>query len=157
MVYTARLAKQRYPNSQMVFVGPCLAKKSEAFNVNEVELVINFEELDALLMAAEIDPGSLEAADNEVQASKNAWGFAASGGVLEAVKSKLPEDVDIKPTVFNGIDRKALKQLKVLKKMGKFNFVEGMSCEGGCLGGCYMDVKPMVAQKRLEAMKEKMM
>jgi iron only hydrogenase large subunit-like protein len=83
-----------------------------------------------------------------VQASKNAWGFAASGGVLEAVKSKLPEDIDIKPTVFNGIDRKALKQLKVLKKTGKFNFVEGMSCEGGCLGGCYMDVKPMVTQKR---------
>jgi len=155
MVYTAQLARQRYPNSQMVFVGPCLAKKSEAFGVNEVEMVINFEELDALLMAAETDPGTLETSDDEVQASKNAWGFAASGGVLEAVKSKLPEDIDVKPTVFNGIDRKALKQLKVLKKMGKFNFVEGMSCEGGCLGGCYMDVKPMVAQKRLEAVKEK--
>jgi iron only hydrogenase large subunit-like protein len=35
-------------------------KKSEAFNVNGFEMVINFEELDALLMTAEIDPGTLE-------------------------------------------------------------------------------------------------
>ena len=154
MVYTARLAKQRYPNAQMVFIGPCLAKKSEAYALNEVEMVVNFEELDAMLLAAELDPGTLKTDESEVQASKQAWGFASSGGVLNAVTSKLPDDIDFRPMVFNGIDSKALKQLKVLKKLGKFNFVEGMSCEGGCVGGCYMSVKPMVAQKRLAALKE---
>ncbi|MFA9389218.1 MAG: monomeric [FeFe] hydrogenase [Prolixibacteraceae bacterium] len=153
MVFTARLSKKKHPNAQTVFVGPCLAKKAESFKVPEVDMVINFEELDAMLMAWKIDPGLLESTTNEIEASGDAWGFAGSGGVLGAVKNKLPFDADIKPLVFNGIDSKALKQLKLIKKQNLYNFVEGMSCEGGCVGGCYMNVKPMVAQKRLLKLK----
>jgi iron only hydrogenase large subunit-like protein len=28
-----------------------------------------------------------------------------------------------------------------LAKGNQYNFIEGMSCEGGCVGGCYMSVK----------------
>lgn len=153
MVYSAKIAKERNPNAQTVFVGPCLAKKSESFRVPGIDMVMNFEELDAMLMAAELDPGTLEIENNEVEASADAWGFATTGGVLGAVKNKLPEGIDIRPIVINGLDKKSIRQLNLIQKKNEFNFVEGMSCEGGCVGGCYMNVKPMVAQKRLNKLK----
>jgi [FeFe] hydrogenase (group B1/B3) len=156
MVFTARLAKERHPNAQTVFVGPCLAKKSESYNVEGVDMVINFEELDAMLMATKLDPGMLEVPDYTVDASADGWGFAATSGVLNAVKNKLPEGIDIRPFVFNGLDKKSIKQLALIPKKNEFNFVEGMSCEGGCVGGCYMSVKPMVAQNRLNKLKEQL-
>jgi [FeFe] hydrogenase (group B1/B3) len=156
MVYTARLAKQKHPNAQTVFVGPCIAKKAESFKVNEVDMVINFEELDAVLMASGIELADYASDASEIEASGDAWGFAGTGGVLNAVKKRLPENSNIQPLVLNGIDRKALKQLKIIKKQKQYNFIEGMSCEGGCVGGCYMNVKPVVAQKRLSKLSDEL-
>ncbi|MDA3927720.1 MAG: monomeric [FeFe] hydrogenase [Prolixibacteraceae bacterium] len=153
MVYTAQLAKLKHPNAQTVFVGPCMAKKAESFKVSGIDMVINFEELDALLMAAKLDPRTLEIDQDESEASKDAWGFALSGGVLQAVKNKLPKDIDLRPIAINGLDKKSIRQLNLLVKKNEYNFVEGMSCEGGCVGGCYMNVKPKVAQKRLLKLK----
>lgn len=153
MVFTAKIAKQKRPNAQTVFVGPCMAKKAESFKVTGIDMVINFEELDALLLAVKLDPGTLEISQKEIETSADAWGFASSGGVLDAVKSKLPIGIDIRPIVINGIDKKSIRQLNLLIKKKEFNFVEGMSCEGGCVGGCYMNVKPMVAQKRIAKLK----
>lgn len=156
MVFTAEIAKQKHPNAQTVFVGPCMAKKAESFKVNGIDMVINFEELDALLMAAQLDPGTLKIEESKVEASADAWGFAATGGVLSAVQNKLPEGIDIRPIVINGLDKKSMRQLGLIQKKNEFNFVEGMSCEGGCVGGCYMNVKPMVAQKRINQLKEQL-
>lgn len=156
MVYTAILAKERYPNAQTVFVGPCLAKKAESYKVAGVDMVINFEELDAMLMAAKIDPGVLEIKSESVDASEDGWGFAVSGGVLAALKNSLSEGTEIRPLVFNGLDKKSIKQLALIPKKNEFNFVEGMSCEGGCIGGCYMNVKPMVAQNRISKLQEQL-
>lgn len=149
MVFTADIAKKKHPNAQTVFVGPCMAKKAESFKVEGIDMVINFEELDAMLLAAELDPGTIKLDDTNFEASADAWGFAATGGVLNAVKNKLPEGITIRPIVINGLDKKSMRQLSLIPKKNEFNFVEGMSCEGGCIGGCYMNVKPMVAQKRL--------
>jgi [FeFe] hydrogenase (group B1/B3) len=156
MVFTARIAKERHPNARIAFIGPCMAKKAESFIVGGIDMVINFEELDAMLMACEIDPGLLITAYNKIEATAEAWGFAATGGVLEAVKKHLDPETDIRPVVLNGLDKKAIKQLSVLKKNNQFNFIEGMSCEGGCIGGCYMSAKPTVAQNRLNKLKEQL-
>lgn len=154
MVFTAQKAKQLYPNAQTVFIGPCIAKKAESFQVSEVDMVINFEELLALLQAANIDPAYLTSSQPGIEASADGWGFAGTGGVLNAVVNKLPDNSGIKPLVLNGIDKKGLKQLKLLKKQTQFNFIEGMSCEGGCVGGCYMNVKPVLAQKRMQRLQD---
>jgi [FeFe] hydrogenase (group B1/B3) len=154
MVYTAQLTKAKHPNAQTVFIGPCLAKKAESYTVSGIDMVINFEELDAMLLAADIDPADLKPENEDIEASGNAWGFAGTGGVLNAVNNKLPEGIDIRPMVFNGLDRKSIKQLNIILKKKEFNFIEGMSCEGGCVGGCYMNAKPMVAQNRLKKLKD---
>jgi len=154
MVYAARLSKQRYPNARIVFVGPCIAKKAESFNVSEIDMVINFEELDAMLLACKIDPGLLNVEATKIEASAEAWGFAQTGGVLEAVKKQIGEGIELKPLVINGIDKKTIRFLGTLPKENQYNFVEGMSCEGGCIGGCYMSTKPQVAQTRINKVKE---
>jgi [FeFe] hydrogenase (group B1/B3) len=155
MVYAAQIAKQQHPDAKTLFIGPCLAKKAESFGVEHVDMVINFEELDAMLSAFDIDLQSINETETALSGSGHAWGFAATGGVLGAVKNHLPADTEIKPLVINGIDKKAIKLLGTLQKTKQYNFVEGMSCEGGCVGGCYMDVKPQVAQNRLQQLVQK--
>lgn len=156
MVYTAQLAKERFPEALSVFVGPCLAKKAESYQVGGIDMVINFEELDAMLLACDIDLYNLpvEETQNTITGSAGAWGFAATGGVLDAVKQHLPADLDLKPLVINGLDKKSIRMLSTLKKGNQYNFVEGMSCEGGCVGGCYMSIKPQIAQNRIQQLKD---
>ena len=60
-------------------------------------MVINFEELDAMLLAADLDPGLIEVDVNSIEASSDAWGFASTGGVMAAVKNQLPEGIDLRP------------------------------------------------------------
>jgi [FeFe] hydrogenase (group B1/B3) len=155
MVYAAKIAKERYPSSRVVFIGPCMAKKAESFGVEDIDMVINFEELDALFKADNIDLWQQTDSFN-INASNEAWGFASTGGVLNAVSRHIDDKNLIKPLVLNGIDKKVIKQLKLVKKQKQFNFIEGMSCEGGCLGGCYMGQKTTVAQKRLAAFIEQL-
>ena len=45
MYYTARIAKEKYPDAKIVFVGPCLAKRSEARRDDQVDFVMTFEEI----------------------------------------------------------------------------------------------------------------
>lgn len=156
MVFTAGLSKQRHPNARTVFVGPCIAKKAESFNFSEIDMAINFEELDAMLLACKIDPGVLEIENATIEATAEAWGFANSGGVLGAVKKHLLASTNISPLVINGLDKKSIKMLSTIKKDNQYNFIEGMSCEGGCVGGCYMNVKPQVALNRINKLKEQL-
>lgn len=146
MYYTAEAVKKRTPQAITVFIGPCIAKKKEAQSNTNVDYVLTFEELDAWLSARDIEPASLAGCDIGRQAEGYARGFATSCGVSAAIlqslyhsyssahaKDELPE-LDSK--FINGLDRKSIKQLK-LYAAGKLpaNFLEVMSCEGGCVGG----------------------
>ena len=53
-----RSIKKKYPNSKVVFIGPCAAKKLEASRRtvrSDVDFVITFEELNAIFKAKNID------------------------------------------------------------------------------------------------------
>ena len=45
MYYTARIAKKKYPDAKVVFVGPCIAKRKEAQRDDEVDYVMTFDEI----------------------------------------------------------------------------------------------------------------
>lgn len=140
MIATARLIKYNDPNSKVVFVGPCTAKKDEARKEeykNDVDFVISFEELQALLDANEID---IEKCEGKPLNNASYYGriFARSGGVTEAIKNVIDTeklDLEIKPIICDGIDEidKTLKLAKFGKLKG--NFIEGMMCKGGCING----------------------
>jgi iron only hydrogenase large subunit-like protein len=135
MIFSARLAKERFPDSKTVFIGPCVAKRKEAKGSGLVDYVLTFEELDAIFEGMGIDVRNMSEEADLVEVPREARGFAMSNGVTNAVK-KAGEDVYIKEVVINGLDKKSLNMLKAYAR-GKApgNFIEVMACEGGCLSG----------------------
>lgn len=140
MVAIARLIKDMDKDAKIVFIGPCTAKKAEIqqdFAKEDVDYVLTFEELQALLDAHGI---SIEDCDDGPLNNASFYGriFARSGGVADAVKHVAAAeniDVEFNPINCDGIKEcdKALKLAKV--NALKFNFIEGMACVGGCIGG----------------------
>ena len=140
MIATARLIKDIDDKAKVVFIGPCIAKKAEITEgelKEDVDFVITFEELAAMLDAAEINLA--ECGDGELNnASYFGRIFARSGGVTESIKHVIEVkklDVDFTPVPCDGLKEcdKSLKMAKVKRLNG--NFIEGMACQGGCIAG----------------------
>lgn len=53
--YTAQMLKEKDPNAVLVFVAPCVAKRSEMYRNPNVDYVLSYEELDCLFSAAKIN------------------------------------------------------------------------------------------------------
>ncbi|MCR5262071.1 MAG: monomeric [FeFe] hydrogenase [Candidatus Gastranaerophilales bacterium] len=138
LFYTAEMVKKQMPDAITVFVSPCVAKRSEARNNPQVDYLINFEEIDALLTGLDInleDCGSSELDNNISRQGRN---YGISGGVAAAVKKASDDEDFVKPCYINGINKESIKQLKKYAKDGLCpygNLIEVMCCEGGCVGG----------------------
>lgn len=124
----------------VIFIGPCTAKKQEAKKETVapfVDVVLTFEELQALFDSREIDLTSLE---DGVLDNASYFGriFARSGGLSEAVVQALKEqniDFEVKSAVCDGIEACKTALLKKSKGVLDANFIEGMACINGCIGG----------------------
>ncbi len=149
MVYSAQLAKERYPDTKVVFIGPCLAKRVEAINFDEVDGVMTFSELASIFVAKDIDVKEIE--EDTLGDTKNfedCRNFAINDGVSSCVMTRVKDSSKVKPYAINGLDKKTYKMFKVIDKIpAKGNFVEVMVCEGGCINGPGTIVKPKVAKK----------
>ena len=154
MVAVSRYLKSRDPDCVTVFIGPCIAKKGETMNEfisDNADYALTFGEMVALLDSRDV---KIEPVDEPYQeASLFGKRFAGSGGVGAAVlevMQEMGEDVsDIKLLKCAGGDecRKALLMLRA----GKLDadFIEGMICPGGCVGGpSKHQVESIVEQSR---------
>lgn len=141
MATIAKYIKETTQNAKIVFIGPCTAKKKEVQLEKVkpyVDAALTFEELQALFDSREIDITTLE---EDVLDNASYFGriFARSGGLSDAVAEGLKEqgldDFELKAVSCDGIEecKKALT-LKS-KNLLKENFIEGMACIGGCIGG----------------------
>ena len=138
MVFTAALARKAIPGCKVVFIGPCVAKRIEAARKN-IDFVLSFEELFAMLAGRNIDLMTCEPWPIPRPAAVTARNFARSCGVTEAVLTELggfKDDFKLDAKAINGIDRKTVAMLK-LYAAGKLpaNFLEVMCCAGGCVNG----------------------
>lgn len=123
-----------------IFIGPCTAKKAEMRLPNVdlwIDSVLTFEELQAMIDAREIETESLEETSMN-DASYFGRIFGRSGGLSEAVLEVIKEkglDFEVKAEACDGIE--ACKAALLKAKFGKLdkNFIEGMACVGGCVGG----------------------
>ncbi|OUP52797.1 ferredoxin [Butyricicoccus pullicaecorum] len=123
-----------------IFIGPCTAKKAEMRLPNVdlwIDSVLTFEELQAMIDAREIEMESLEETSMN-DASYFGRIFGRSGGLSEAVLEVIKEkglDFEVKAEACDGIE--ACKAALLKAKFGKLdkNFIEGMACVGGCVGG----------------------
>lgn len=145
MLYTARRAREKYPDSKIVFIGPCVAKRKEIRRPNvDVDMVVTFEELASVFSGMGIDIKAQAPYAPEYESVREAHGFAQNGGVMYAVQSylrSLPETKDrvdeITTEAISALDKKQISKLKVYGKKGKAaaQFIEVMSCPGGCVNG----------------------
>ncbi len=144
MRFAGRIVREKHPDAITVFIGPCIAKRLEAMDAEEIDYVMTFEELGALLAGMNIDIMGQEKWQIERPANATARNYAKSCGVTEAVLREMQEKnpefskigFKLDNKFINGIDKKTVKLLK-LYAMGKLpgNFLEVMSCTGGCVGG----------------------
>lgn len=142
MVACGRGIKKIHPGVKTVFIGPCLAKKAEAKEPDikdAVDFVLTFKEVEEMFAVMEIDPASLPE-DNSDHSSRAGRIYARTGGVSEAVKTTLTRlspdfGFDLTSESANGI----IECKKLLNSISNgephANFIEGMGCVGGCVGG----------------------
>lgn len=140
MATIAKYIKDTTENAKTVFIGPCTAKKAEAQldTVKPyVDVVLTFEELQALFDSRDIDITELP---EDVLDNASYFGriFARSGGLSDAAAQGLKEQnivFDLKAISCNGIEECRTALMKKSKNLLDANFIEGMACVGGCIGG----------------------
>lgn len=140
MCAVSRYLKATHPDCVTVFIGPCIAKKAETYETSlpdNADYAVTFGELRALMRSKDIkfEPKESGYQESSVFGKK----FATSGGVANAVievMNERGEDTsDIKLNRAAGGD--ACKKALMMLKAGKLqeDFIEGMICDSGCVGG----------------------
>lgn len=143
MIAAGRMLKEMKEGCKIVFIGPCVAKKAEAKmeDVKDaVDYVLTFEEVKNIFSALDIIPSKLEPIESEEYASKLGRTYGYTGGVShavgEVVKYLFPEKYKMySPFQADGV--KECKEIlnKTESELQQYNFIEGMGCIGGCVGG----------------------
>ena len=164
-----------------VSLTPCISKKYERSLYPDTDYVITTSELILIIQELGIDFQNLEDAPFDKLLGKGSGGgliFGVSGGVMESIlrtayymvnKEKAPEqfyefleirgEKDIKEAI---VDMKEFKlKIAVVNKVStieknydklkNYDFIEVMSCPGGCIGG---GGQPLVAIKDLPSIRQ---
>ena len=141
MATIAKYIKDKFKGAKVVFIGPCTAKKAEVRREevkDYVDVAMTFEELQALFDSKDIDITTLPESSLD-NASYFGRIFARCGGLADAVAEGLKEqgltDFNLKPVSCDGIEACKVALIKKSKNLSDANFIEGMACVGGCVGG----------------------
>lgn len=149
MQYTAQIAREQYPDAILVFVGPCLAKRYETYCDPNANLMLSFEEIGSMFIARGIDVGKSEPMVIDEHIHSTSRGYPVTSGVMNAVKTKIGNQMEIRPLLINGLDKAAIKELRSFPQNCTANMVEVMACEGGCVNGCNVIANPKVATRQI--------
>lgn len=142
MATIAKYIKEYDPKAKVVFIGPCTAKKAEIRTPEVrqyVDSAITFEELQALFDARDIEITELGETPLD-DASYYGRIFARCGGLADAVAQSLKEQGLDENFTLNGLSCDGIEEcraalLRLNKGVLPNNFIEGMACTGGCVGG----------------------
>lgn len=154
MCGVSRMLKALDPDVKTVFIGPCIAKKSEV-NSHKIEgnadYALTFGEIRAIIRAKGL---TLKPVPNEQQdGSIFGKGFGNNGGVTAAVLECMKEQgIDDNVDVLKCNGAAECKKALMLLKAGRLpeNFIEGMVCVCGCVGGPSRHSDPVNIRKDRE-------
>ena len=151
MIATARAVREIYGKDlKVVFIGPCIAKKTEAKAesvTGEIDAVITFSELRELFNAAGIDPAHVETSDFDPPRGSAGGLFPISRGVLQA--ANLREDLltgEIVATQGRSHIVEAIKEFAEGDLGAKL--LEVLCCEGCIMGAGLTNDLPMFNRRR---------
>ena len=131
MVAHARLLKKRYPEAEVVFIGPCIAKKREARESGVIAGVLTFEELSEMFAAKNIALDAIASVGNQKEGEANkARYYPISRGIIKSFES-LPGGYEY--VAVDGVHRSfdVLEGIEDLEGM----FIEINCCEYACING----------------------
>ena len=160
MVATARIIKEKHPESSVVFIGPCASKKLEASRSSvrsDVDFVITFEELVGMFQAKGLILEEVESEDKLGDATGAGRGYGVAGGVASAIEAIVHEQYpDIEMKIEHAEGLADCKKVLMLAKAGKKNgcLIEGMACPGGCVAGAGTNIAILEASKELDVFKK---
>jgi iron only hydrogenase large subunit-like protein len=134
MIATAKICKEKYPDCQPVFIGPCLVKKLEA-NEDHPELnilVITYNDLVQLFASSNIQE---EASTNEkfdISEPGLTRIYALDGGLSHS--SGLTETLKDQTKMVSGW-KNCMEAIKDFDTKPKVRLLDILFCDGGCIGG----------------------
>ncbi|MGL5347235.1 MAG: [Fe-Fe] hydrogenase large subunit C-terminal domain-containing protein [Peptostreptococcaceae bacterium] len=147
----SRMLKRKYGNDcKVVFIGPCIAKKTEGQNEESVDAVITFKELDKWIKEEKIEIDKLE--DTEFDGiSKDKRLFPIVGYATDRIKENNPGR---KIFYVNGIEE-CKKTIEAIKN-NKFKNIlyEMTACRYGCISGTGMPLDNGCYHERRENLLE---
>ncbi|MEL7650002.1 MAG: [Fe-Fe] hydrogenase large subunit C-terminal domain-containing protein [Sedimentibacter sp.] len=138
MIAHCKMIRKRHgKDAFIVFLGPCISKKCEAYGYQlsgVVDGVISFEELDKMLETRNIDVSQFEESLPDLQGDYTGKKYPLENGILSGMKETISAN-KFTPLSVSGIDnlRGAFEAME--KGELKNVIVEANSCQGGCLGG----------------------
>lgn len=143
MIAAGKVIKTLDPKCKVVFIGPCVAKKAEAKSEDlkgAIDYVLTFNELKDIFQVFDINLEELHEVLSTQYASRGGRIYGRIGGVSEAIKNALFEMFPDKFDMFSSEQASGIKECKEMLKNAlegkiKANFLEGMGCDGGCVGG----------------------
>ncbi|MBS6861674.1 MAG: 4Fe-4S dicluster domain-containing protein, partial [Clostridiales bacterium] len=143
MIAHARLLKQRFPGSRVVFCGPCIAKIDEADDVrhcNEVDAVLTFEDLIAMLHDKGVSIETAEPASFLNGSSKILRMYPVNEGILASLR-QLGDTGDWRFLSVSGTTES--KDLCEALEAGELEHcvIEVNACRDGCVNGPAAGVK----------------
>jgi two-component system NtrC family sensor kinase len=127
--------------ARLVFIGPCVAKKAEAWRSDSVDAVLTFPELVELFAAQGVDPATSAPADFDPPQANLGRIYPVTGGLLKA--AAIETDILESPVyVVEGPERvrDILRVLSNRVKTGQrvnYRLFDLLFCEG-CIGGPMM-------------------
>ncbi len=152
MVAHARLLKKEFEDQhpQVVFIGPCIAKKAEREEseiIDEVDVALTFDELKEWLIQENIDLNQFPVESEELSSVQWARAFPVEGGLLKT------GDFDTgilsrESVVITGIERCQRFLDNFENEKEGLKIIEMMSCEGGCIDGPLLKSPLSLYQRR---------
>lgn len=143
MIAAGRVLKKINHNLKVVFIGPCIAKKAEAREKDlegDIDFVLTFHELKNVFESLNISLDKLSEEPSSSYASRGGRLYGRTGGVSEAVGEAIFRLFPNKKELLKTVSADGIKDCKEMLRNAEegrvdANFIEGMGCIGGCVGG----------------------
>jgi len=137
MTTHARMLKKRHgAESAVVFIGPCVAKKSEALRhevAGAVDCVLTFNELMVWMEQRSINLSMCEESDFDEKPIRNAQLYPLPGGSIRTSEIR-DEGLDARIVRADGIAG-VRELLTSLPDDGRYTLLEPLFCSQGCVNG----------------------
>ncbi len=158
LYYTSKLVKEKYPDAVTVFISPCVAKRKEVQENDNIDFVLNADELGAIFVGRKIEVGKMQDSIFDNDSSKQGRNYGSTGGVSSAVAFLADKSISVNPCIIDGLTKETIKTLNKYAKdkdCPDGNLIEVMCCEGGCIGGNSTIANQKTAKKIIDSLLSK--